>query len=46
MIFPKTVRIEGLKSLSGIYIPVKGCQRQVKKSFSRIKIILAEELLK
>ena len=27
-------------------LPVQACQRQVQTSFSRIKIVLAEELLK
>ena len=29
-----------------LYLPVQACLRQVQKSFSRIKIVLAAELLK
>ena len=28
------------------YLPVQACQRQVQTSFNRIKIVVAEELLK
>ena len=45
--FPKGVRVEGLnKSGIGIYLPVQTCQRQVQTSFSRIEIVLTDELLK
>ena len=43
--FSKRVRIEGLKSRPG-YLPVQASQKQVLTSFSRIKIVLAEGLLK
>ena len=43
--FLKRVRIEGSKSLSGMFSSSRGSQRQVQTSFSRIKIVLAEKLL-